>query len=88
VLFQEFIELIVAGRLDLVFAAVDAVMTIDRGDDFPQCLFFGDARRPAEAGAEAYDFGASEASVIVEEPVCLASAGGAFPTGSSGTPTM
>jgi hypothetical protein len=86
--FQQFVEFIVGRRLDLVFAPLDAVMAVYRRDDFPKRLLFGLAGRPTETGAEGDYFGASEASVVVGEPVALASAGISFPTGSSGTPTM
>jgi len=87
-LVQKGIELRVARRLDLVLVALDTIVAIDRGYDFPERLLIGDAGWPSEAGADGDDLGASEASVVVVEPVCLASAGISFPTGSSGTPMI
>lgn len=82
------IKLVVAHRLDLV-AARRSVVTVDVRDDFPKRMLLDLTRRPFKRRADRYYFGASEASVVVEEPVCRASAGIAFPTGSSfGTPKI
>ena len=77
------VKLRVARRLELLLAALDAIVAFDRGDYFPERLLVGDAWRPSEAGTDGDDLGASEASIVMVEPVRLASAGIAFPTGSS-----
>lgn len=72
------VKLFLGWRLDF-FAAIGAVMALDIGHQLPQRDIFSDARRPPKRGTDRDYFGASEASVSVEEPVCVASAGSAFP---------
>jgi hypothetical protein len=87
-LVQQCVEFSVARRFELILAALHAIVAVYRADNFPERLFVGDVWGPSEAGADGDDLGASEASVVMIEPVCLASAGVSFPTGSSGTPII
>lgn len=76
------IKLVVAHRFRFV-ALRRPVVAVDVCDHFPERMLLDFARRPFQRRADRYDFRSSEASVVVKEPVCWASAGIPFPTGSS-----
>lgn len=93
---EQLVELIIAHGLRPIVFRVGLVTAVDVGDDFPDGPILDSAKIDFQLGCYLDYFGASEASIFVEEPVSGASAGppfpesssGALPTGSSGTPNI
>jgi hypothetical protein len=92
---QKLIEFIVAHRVWFRFLRVSLIPALDVGDNFPDRPIFQNPNINFELCSDLDYFGASEASVVVVEPVSGASAGSVFPgaspsppTGSSGTPNI
>lgn len=92
---QQLVEIVIAHRLRFRVGGIGPIAAVDVGDDFPDGPILERTQVEFELGGDLDYFGASEASVVVVEPVLSASAGFAFPasspvfpTGSSGTPNI
>lgn len=90
---EQVVKLVIAHCFRFVVLGIGLVAAIDVRNDFPDRPILDSAKVNFQFCGNLYYFGASEASVIVMEPVSGASAGSAFPssvfpTGSSGTPNI
>jgi hypothetical protein len=67
VLHQHFVKFFVGRRFNRLLLRIRPIVTVYIGDQFPKSLIVRNARRPTEGRADGYDFGAAEASVVVEK---------------------